>query len=51
MNTDTLPKIELHVHLDCNLSYALVSRINPSITPAAYRAAFIAPPKIGRAHV
>jgi adenosine deaminase len=41
----TLPKVELHLHLDCSLSYALVHRLDPSISLAAYRRDFIAPAK------
>ncbi len=39
------PKIELHLHLDCSLSYAVVKQINPAITPREYQQSFIAPPK------
>lgn len=45
MDYSRLPKIELHLHLDCSLSYDVVSRINPTITPEEYRQKFIAPPK------
>ncbi|MCU0287518.1 MAG: adenosine deaminase [Acidobacteria bacterium] len=38
-----LPKIELHVHLDCCLSFEVVSRINPLITREIYENEFIAP--------
>src|SRR5260370_31629948 len=41
----SLPKVELHLHFDCSLSYAVVSRLNPSITPEDYRYDFIAPAK------
>jgi adenosine deaminase len=37
------PKIELHLHLDCSLSYDLVHRLDPTITPKAYKNDFIAP--------
>ena len=40
-----LPKVELHLHLDCSLSYKVVSQINPSITLEQYREDFIAPEK------
>ena len=40
-----LPKIELHQHLDCSLSYAVVLKIDPQISAAEYREKFIAPPK------
>ena len=37
------PKVELHLHLDCSLSYDVVRQIDPSITEEAYRRDFIAP--------
>jgi adenosine deaminase len=45
MDYRQLPKIELHLHLDCSLSYKVVQQINPAITEEEYRASFIAPPK------
>lgn len=39
------PKVELHVHLDCCLSYAVVKQLDDSITEARYNESFIAPPK------
>jgi len=45
MNVEQLRKVELHLHLDCSLSYAVVSRIDPSITLEQYNSQFIAPPK------
>jgi adenosine deaminase len=45
MNIGQLPKVELHLHLDCSLSYAVVSQIDPSITPETYHSKFIAPEK------
>jgi adenosine deaminase len=45
MDFKSLPKVELHLHLDCSLSYAVVSRLNPSITLEDYRNDFIAPAK------
>jgi adenosine deaminase len=45
MDWNRLPKVELHLHLDCSLSYAVVSRLDPSITLEEYRAGFIAPAK------
>lgn len=45
MKTVTLPKVELHLHLDCSLSYSLVSRFEPGIAFEDYRDRFIAPPK------
>ncbi|MEO5684596.1 MAG: adenosine deaminase [Chitinophagaceae bacterium] len=40
-----LPKCELHLHLDCSLSYEVVAKIDPSITYEAYQQDFIAPLK------
>jgi adenosine deaminase len=40
-----LPKIELHLHLDCSLSYDVVAKLDPSITKAQFEAEFVAPPK------
>jgi adenosine deaminase len=45
MDWTILPKVELHLHLDCSLSYEVVSRIDPSITLEAFEADFVAPPK------
>src|SRR5579872_3053092 len=39
------PKVELHLHLDCSLSYNVVHRLNPAITEEAYQHDFIAPAK------
>jgi adenosine deaminase len=41
----TLPKCELHLHLDCSLSYEVVSKIDPSVTQEAYLRDFVAPKK------
>jgi adenosine deaminase len=38
-----LPKVELHLHLDCSLSYSVVSRLNPAITHAEYLESFNSP--------
>lgn len=38
-----MPKVELHLHLDCSLSYEVVKRIRPDITFDDYRHDFIAP--------
>ena len=43
MDFATLPKIELHLHLDCSLSYAVVSRIDPSVTLQEYQQEFQGP--------
>lgn len=45
MDIATLPKVELHLHLDCSLSYRVVKHLNPAISPEEYRRQFIAPPK------
>lgn len=39
------PKVELHLHLDCSLSYEVVKQIKPTITLEEYNQSFIAPPK------
>lgn len=39
------PKVELHLHLDCSLSYEVVKKLKPSVTPEEYEESFIAPPK------
>lgn len=45
MDYDKLPKIELHLHLDCSLSYEVVKQLKPSVTLEEYKESFIAPPK------
>jgi adenosine deaminase len=45
MNFDQLPKVELHLHLDCSLSYEVVKKLDPSVTEEQYQHEFIAPPK------
>lgn len=45
MDFRLFPKVELHLHLDCSLSYDVVHRINPAITAEAFRRDFIAPAK------
>lgn len=42
----TLPKIELHLHLDCSLSYDAVSAIDPAFTPPRYAREIVAPPRV-----
>jgi adenosine deaminase len=42
---EALPKVELHLHLDCSLSYEVVARLQPEITEEQYRQTFIAPRK------
>jgi len=43
MNFYQLPKVELHLHLDCSLSYSVVSHLNPAITHAEYLESFNSP--------
>ena len=45
MDWRQLPKVELHLHLDCSLSYDVVSHIDPAITLEEYRREFVAPAK------
>lgn len=45
MDIAALPKIELHLHLDCSLSYKVVRQIDPSISIEDYTANFVGPPK------
>lgn len=45
MDITALPKVELHLHLDCSLSYNVVNTIDPTITEAQYQEEFIAPAK------
>ena len=42
---ESLPKIELHLHLDCSLSYKVISRLQPGISEQEFRSKFIAPRK------
>ncbi|MBN1563971.1 MAG: adenosine deaminase [Anaerolineae bacterium] len=42
---NSLPKIELHLHLDCSLSYDAVRQIDPAYARARYDTDIIAPPK------
>jgi len=41
----TLPKVELHTHLDCSLSFDLVSKFDHTISIEIYKNDFIAPSK------
>lgn len=45
MKYRNFPKIELHLHLDCSLSYEVARHIRPSLTRKQYEENFIAPPK------
>jgi adenosine deaminase len=40
-----LPKVELHLHLDCSMSFESVHALVPEMTPERYRAEFLAPEK------
>lgn len=40
-----LPKVELHLHLDCSLSYDVVKKLRPGTTLKQYQDSFVAPPK------
>jgi adenosine deaminase len=43
MDLRSLPKLELHLHLDCSLSYKAVSRLAPGITREDYQRDYVAP--------
>lgn len=45
MNFTHFPKVELHLHLDCSLSFDVVTKINPTISFDNYCDKFIAPSK------
>ncbi len=45
MNYKNHPKVELHLHLDCSLSFEVVQLLNPSISFETYKNTFIAPDK------
>lgn len=45
MNFLEIPKVELHLHLDCSLGFDVVKKIDPSISEEEYRRKFIAPDK------
>ncbi|TXF80970.1 adenosine deaminase [Neolewinella aurantiaca] len=45
MSFKDLPKVELHLHLDCSLSFQVVKQLKPTITLAEYQQSFIAPKK------
>src|SRR5258707_13972773 len=42
---DHLPKVELHLHLDCSLSYKVVARLDPAVTRPDFDRDFVAPAK------
>jgi adenosine deaminase len=43
MDLRSLPKIELHLHLDCSLSYKAVSCLAPAVTREEYERDYMAP--------
>ena len=45
MNGRVYPKVELHLHMDCSLSYEAVHALDPSVTREIYNADFVAPAK------
>jgi adenosine deaminase len=45
MKYRNFPKVELHLHLDCSLSFEVASQIRPGLTRTVYNENFIAPPK------
>ena len=45
MKFESLPKVELHLHLDCSLSFQIVKQLKPTITLEEYQQSFIAPRK------
>jgi adenosine deaminase len=45
MDLAKIPKVKLHVHLDCSLSFRVVQKLRPQISKAQYENDFIAPLK------
>ena len=43
MDCVALPKVELHQHLDCSLSFAFARAFEPGLTKAQFRNEFVAP--------
>jgi adenosine deaminase len=43
MDLKRFPKVELHLHLDCSLSYKAVSRLAPSVSREEYLRDYVAP--------
>ena len=43
MDFRRLPKVELHLHLDCSLSYKAVSRLAPAVSREEYERDYVAP--------
>ena len=42
-----LPKVELHVHLDCSLSFEVVQELLPGTSQSEYKERFVAPDNCG----
>ena len=40
-----IPKVELHLHLDCSLSYRVVSVLAPPVSREEYERDYFAPPR------
>lgn len=45
MRKPGLPKIELHLHLDCSLSFKAVSKLDDSVSFEEFQNEFVAPPR------
>ena len=45
MTSPSFPKCELHLHLDCSLSFDVVRTLDPSVTRERFAREFVAPPK------
>jgi adenosine deaminase len=45
MNYSALPKVELHLHLDCSVSYPVAHQLKPGLSKQVFEEEFIAPPK------
>lgn len=43
MDLRRIPKVELHLHLDCSLSYRAVARLAPDVTREEYARDYVAP--------
>src|SRR4051812_18014555 len=43
MDFSILPKIELHLHLDCSVSYKVASELRPGLSREEFQREFIAP--------
>lgn len=41
-----LPKVELHLHLDCSMSFGAVHRLDPSVSHEEYLRDFVGPAKV-----